>query len=153
VLERLGIERRLYTAGSKKSMLDPFRPQDPEDVDRLMEIMGEIHTDFKGMVRERRGRRLSAGDADLFEGQIWTGRKALELGLIDGLGDVHGTLKERFGEKEQWKIWLELTVSSQTSVVDPNSKGKQTYSFFHMQFSALEFRAFKVIYRGIRKNI
>jgi serine protease SohB len=99
VLERLGIERRLYTAGSKKSMLDPFRPQDPEDVDRLMEIMGEIHTDFKGMVRERRGRRLSAGDADLFEGQIWTGRKALELGLIDGLGDVHGTLKERFGEK------------------------------------------------------
>jgi serine protease SohB len=99
VLDRLGIERRLYTAGSKKTLLDPFRPQDPEDIDRLMEIMSEIHTDFKGMVRERRGSRLSAADADLFEGQIWTGRKALELGLVDGLGDLHGTLKERFGTK------------------------------------------------------
>jgi serine protease SohB len=97
LLDRLGVERRLYTAGSKKALLDPFRPQDPEDVDRLVEIMGEIHTDFKGIVRERRGARLSAADADLFEGQIWTGRKALELGLIDGLGDLHGTLKERFG--------------------------------------------------------
>ena len=99
VLDRFGIERRLYTAGSKKSLLDPFRPQDPSDVDRLIEIMSEIHTDFKAMVRERRGARLSAADADLFEGQIWTGRKALELGLIDGLGDLHGTLKARFGEK------------------------------------------------------
>ena len=99
VLDRFGIERRLYTAGSKKSLLDPFRPQDPSDVDRLMEIMSEVHTDFKAMVRERRGARLSAADADLFEGQIWTGRKALELGLIDGLGDLHGTLKARFGEK------------------------------------------------------
>jgi serine protease SohB len=99
VLERLGIERRLYTAGSKKSLLDPFRPQDPDDVDRLKAIMGEIHGDFKATVRERRGGRLNASDADLFEGQIWTGRQALGLGLIDGLGDVHGTLKERFGEK------------------------------------------------------
>jgi len=99
VLDRLGIERRLYTAGSKKSLLDPFRPKDPEDVDSLMAIMSEIHGDFKTMVRERRGRRLSAGDADLFEGQIWTGRGALEVGLIDGLGDVHGTLKQRFGDK------------------------------------------------------
>jgi serine protease SohB len=99
VLDRLGIERRLYTAGAKKSMLDPFRPQDPEDVDRLMAIMSEIHGDFKTMVRERRGRHLSASDVDLFEGQIWTGRKALELGLIDGLGDLHATLRQRFGDK------------------------------------------------------
>lgn len=99
VLDRLGIERRLYTAGSKKSLLDPFRPQDPEDVDRLMEIMTEIHTDFKSMVRERRGDRLRAADDELFEGQIWTGRKAAELGLIDGLGDLHGLMRERFGDK------------------------------------------------------
>lgn len=99
VLDRLGIERRLYTAGAKKSMLDPFRPQDPEDVERLMAIMSEIHGDFKTMVRERRGRHLSVADAELFEGQIWTGRKALELGLIDGLGDLHATLRQRFGEK------------------------------------------------------
>jgi ClpP class serine protease len=98
-LDRLGIERRLHTAGARKSLLDPFRPQDPEDVDRLMAIMGEIHTDFKAMVRERRGARLCAPDSELFEGQIWTGRRALELGLIDGLGDVHSTLRERFGDR------------------------------------------------------
>jgi signal peptide peptidase SppA len=98
-IERLGIERRLYTAGARKAMLDPFRPQDPEDVDRLMEIMTDIHTDFKGTVRQRRGDRLKAPDEELFEGQIWTGRKAAELGVIDGLGDLHGILRARFGEK------------------------------------------------------
>jgi serine protease SohB len=99
VLDRLGIERRLYTAGSKKSLLDPFRPQDPEDIDRLMEIMTEIHGDFKSMVRQRRGDRLKAADDELFEGQIWTGRKAAELGVIDGLADLHGLMRERFGDK------------------------------------------------------
>jgi serine protease SohB len=98
-IERLGIERRLYTAGANKAMLDPFRLQDPDDVNRLMEIMSDIHTDFKGTVRQRRGDRLKAPDEELFEGQIWTGRKAAELGLIDGLGDLHGILRERFGEK------------------------------------------------------
>jgi serine protease SohB len=98
-IERLGIERRLYTAGAKKAMLDPFRPQDPEDVNRLTEIMSDIHTDFKGTVRQRRGDRLTAPDEELFEGQIWTGRKAAELGVIDGLGDLHSVLRERFGDK------------------------------------------------------
>jgi serine protease SohB len=98
-IERLGVERRLYTAGAKKTMLDPFRPPDPEDVHRLTEIMSEIHTDFKGTVRQRRGDRLRAPDDELFEGQIWTGRKAAELGVIDGLGDLHGILRERFGDK------------------------------------------------------
>jgi len=98
-IERLGIERRLYTAGARKAMLDPFRPPDPEDVNRLMEIMSDIHTDFKGTVRQRRGARLRAPDEELFEGQIWTGRKAAELGVIDGLGDLHGVLRERFGDK------------------------------------------------------
>jgi serine protease SohB len=98
-IERVGIERRLYTAGAKKAMLDPFRPQDPDDVARLTEIMTAIHTDFKGTVRQRRGDRLQASDEDLFEGQIWTGRKAAELGVIDGLGDLHSVLRERFSDK------------------------------------------------------
>lgn len=98
-LDRFGVERRLYTAGSKKSLLDPFRPQNPEDIDRLMEIMTEIHGDFKSAVRTRRGDRLQGTDEELFEGQIWTGRKAAELGLIDGLGDLHGLMRERFGDK------------------------------------------------------
>ena len=89
----------VYTAGSKKSMLDPFRPQSPEDVERLSAILHELHRGFTGMVRERRGERLKGGDEELFEGQIWTGRGALEAGLIDGLGGLHGVLKARFGDK------------------------------------------------------
>jgi signal peptide peptidase SppA len=96
---RLGIERRLYTAGAKKSLLDPFRPERPEDVERLNAILHELHQGFKATVRERRGARLKGGDEELFEGQIWTGRRALEAGLIDGLGDLHAVLRERFGDK------------------------------------------------------
>lgn len=98
-LERLGIERRLYTAGAKKSLLDPFRPERPEDVERLNAILHELHQGFKATVRERRGARLKGGDEELFEGQVWTGRGALEAGLIDGLGDLHAVLRQRFGEK------------------------------------------------------
>jgi len=98
-IARLGVERRVFTAGRKKVLLDPFRPPDPDDVQRLTTILHEIHDGFKAMVRERRGTRLKAGDEELFEGQIWTGRSALEVGLIDGLGELHGVLKTRFGDK------------------------------------------------------
>jgi serine protease SohB len=98
-LDRLGIERRLHTAGDHKSLLDPFRPEKPEDVERLNVIMRELHEGFKTTVRARRGQRLKGSDGDLFEGQIWTGRSALEVGLIDGLGALHGVLKGRFGDK------------------------------------------------------
>lgn len=98
-IERLGIERRLHTAGSKKSLLDPFRPQDPDDIVRLMTILEDVHGDFKEQVRSRRGGRLNGEDHELFEGQIWTGRRALEIGLVDGLGSVHGVLRERYGDK------------------------------------------------------
>ncbi len=98
-IQRLGVERRLHAAGAKKALLDPFRPQDPDDVARLREILHEIHAAFKTMVRERRGERLKGDDRDLFEGQIWTGRRALDLGLVDGLGALHTVLKRRFGDK------------------------------------------------------
>jgi signal peptide peptidase SppA len=98
-LVRLGIERRVYTAGAKKSLLDPFRPESPEDVERLKGILHELHQDFKATVRERRGERLKGSDEELFEGQIWTGRGALEAGLIDGLGALYAVLQARFGAK------------------------------------------------------
>ena len=98
-IARLGIERRVHTAGAKKALLDPFQPQDPEDVARLKVILEEIHAGFKAQVRERRGSRLEASDAELFEGQIWTGESARALGLIDGLGTLHGILKARYGDK------------------------------------------------------
>ncbi len=103
LLQRVGVERRLHTAGEKKSMLDPFLAEDPKDVERLKGLQKEIHESFKAQVRERRGERLKGGDKVLFSGEFWTGRKALDLGLIDGLGDLRGVLRERYGEKLRLK--------------------------------------------------
>ena len=97
-MKKLGIERRVYTAGAFKSLLDPFRPEDADGVARLKSIMEECHGNFRTWVRERRGERLKGEDSDLFEGQVWTGKQAEEIGLIDGLGHLHVVLKERFGD-------------------------------------------------------
>ncbi len=103
LLQRVGVERRLHTAGDKKSLLDPFMAEDPKDVTRLKSLQKEIHESFKDQVRKRRGERLKGSEKILFSGEFWTGRKALELGLIDGLGDLRGVLRERYGEKLRLK--------------------------------------------------
>lgn len=97
-ISRHGIERRVYTSVKSKSMLDPFQPEKPEDVERLKEILGDMHGVFESYVRERRGDKL-AGDADLFSGRVWMGQKAQELGLIDGLARAEPKLKELYGDK------------------------------------------------------
>jgi serine protease SohB len=99
LIEKIGIERRLYTSGEHKAMLDPFLPEKPEDVVRLKAIQAEIHDMFIALVKERRGARLAGPEPDLFSGEFWTGRKALEYGMIDRLGDLRTFLRERFGEK------------------------------------------------------
>jgi len=98
-IRRLGIERRLHTQGERKRMLDPFLPEKPEDVARLSALQADIHDGFKDWVRSRRQGKLAAPEDTLFNGDIWTGRQALELGLIDGLGDVRGVMRSRFGDK------------------------------------------------------
>ncbi|MCK8783137.1 S49 family peptidase [Roseomonas sp. NAR14] len=98
-LPRLGIERRLRTAGTEKSFLDPFRPQAPEDLARLDALLGELHAEFKDWVRQRRGVRLRAPEAEVFDGRFWTGRRAVALGLADRLGDADSEAKRRFGAK------------------------------------------------------
>jgi ClpP class serine protease len=98
-LEKLGIERRLYTAGEQKSLLDPFSPESKEDIERLKHIQGEIHEYFKSKVRERRGKRLKGPRAKLFSGEVWLGKEAQKLGVIDGTAEMRSFLKERFGEK------------------------------------------------------
>jgi len=98
---KLGIERRLATAGGQKAFLDPFRPVEPWQRERLEELLGALHTEFKGWVRQRRGAKLSAPEEEVFNGRFWTGREALPLGLIDGLGDTRGEIRRRFGEKAQ----------------------------------------------------
>jgi len=98
-IKRLGIERRVYTAGEHKVMLDPFQPEKPEDVEHLRAIQKEIHEDFIGLVKTSRGARLSGPEQSLFSGEYWTGRKALAFGLIDRIGDLRSVLHERFGEE------------------------------------------------------
>jgi signal peptide peptidase SppA len=99
LIARLGVERRVHTSGEKKSMLDPFREEDPEDVARLKQLQAEIHDGFKGWVRERRAGKLKADDGELFSGAFWTGRRGLELGLVDSLGELRAVLQARYGAK------------------------------------------------------
>jgi serine protease SohB len=94
---KLGIERRVYTAGKNKVMLDPFQEEKPEDVERLRTIQRDIHSQFIALVKERRGPRLAGADDDLFSGEFWTAPMALSRGLIDELGDLRTTLRQRFG--------------------------------------------------------
>lgn len=96
---RIGIERRLHTAGARKSMLDPFRPEKAEDVARLQALQGDLHQVFKDYVRARRGARLKGDDAALFEGDIFVGRRAVEVGFADGIGTLEATVKARFGAR------------------------------------------------------
>jgi len=98
---RVGIARRLHTAGEEKSFLDPFRPERPEDLDRLQDLLAELHETFKDWVRTRRAGKLKAEEAQLFTGRFWTGRQAVELGLADGLGEASSGIRARFGEKVQ----------------------------------------------------
>jgi signal peptide peptidase SppA len=99
LIARFGVERRLHTSGERKSMLDPFRPEKPEDVERLHRLQAEIHDGFKDWVRDRRAGKLSGDEETLFSGEFWTGKRGLELGLVDGLGELRATLQARYGAK------------------------------------------------------
>lgn len=98
LIEKLGIERRVHTAGRNKVTLDPFQPERQEDVERLKALQLEVHQTFIDLVKGARGDKLAADD-DLFTGLFWSGVRGKELGLVDSLGDLRGTLRERYGEK------------------------------------------------------
>src|SRR6478736_10098674 len=98
LMDKLGIERRLYTSGEHKAMLDPFLPENPEDVEKLKAVQREIHEGFIDLVKGSRGARLKGPEKTLFSGEYWTGNTAIELGLADGIGDLRTTLRERFGD-------------------------------------------------------
>lgn len=103
LLKKIGVERRVYTAGQNKVTLDPFQPEKEEDVERIKSLQLEIHQIFIDMVQMRRGTKL-ANDPDLFTGLFWTGLKAKELGLIDGIGDMRSFLRKTYGEKLRLKL-------------------------------------------------
>ncbi|MEW9919749.1 S49 family peptidase [Marimonas sp. MJW-29] len=101
-IETYGIERRVHTAGKSKSMLDPFRPEDPEDVARLNTLLEDVHANFKDHISTRRAGKLPQ-DRDLFTGEVWLAPRAHELGLIDGIGHLRPMMKERFGKKVRFR--------------------------------------------------
>jgi serine protease SohB len=99
LITKIGVERRLYTSGEHKAMLDPFLPEDPDDVERLKHLQREIHDDFIALVKSRRAGKLNGPEESLFSGEYWTGRHALSLGLVDAIGDLRSVLRECFGDK------------------------------------------------------
>ena len=103
LIERFGIERRVYATGQRKGMLDPFQDEKSEDVDRLHDLHEDIFENFKTHVRDRRGDRLKAAEGTLFTGDIWTGNQALEIGLIDGLTEMRSEMRKRYGDKVKFQ--------------------------------------------------
>jgi signal peptide peptidase SppA len=102
---RLGIERRMHTAGTRKALLDPFQPERPDDVAHLKSIQAEMHERFAAWVRSRRGDRLKGDDEpDLLEGKFWTGARGVSLGLADGEGELRRTLRERYGARTRFRV-------------------------------------------------
>jgi ClpP class serine protease len=131
LIERLGIERRVHTIGENKAMLDPFRPEDPKDIERLKAIQAEVQRMFVALVRESRGGRLKEDETpDLFTGAVWVGDEAVRVGLVDAVGDLRSTLRERYGRKVDIRVvppnrpsflarWLARPGFAPEALVDP----------------------------------
>ena len=124
LIKKIGVERRVHTAGKNKSTLDPFLDEKKEDIERLKNIQLDLHKDFIDVVEKSRGLKLKKSEVELFSGEFWSGRKAKSLGLIDEIGDAHQVLREKFGEDvvikkfEKSKGWLSKKLSSSNDQVD-----------------------------------
>nr|WP_210314972.1 S49 family peptidase [Aminobacter aganoensis] len=103
LIKKIGVERRVYTAGENKATLDPFQPEKKEDIERLKKLQLEVHETFIDLVKDRRRGKLK-DDPDLFTGLFWSGKKGLELGLVDSLGDMRTVLRDRYGAKAELKL-------------------------------------------------
>ena len=123
-IKKIGVDRRVHTAGKNKSTLDPFLEEKKEDIERLKKIQLDLHKDFIEVVEKSRGSKLNRSETELFSGEFWSGSKAKNLGLIDGIGNVNDILKEKFGEEviikkfEKPKGWLSQKLSSSNNQVD-----------------------------------
>lgn len=104
-IHKIGVERRVYTAGLNKSQLDPFLPEKTEDIDRLKTLQLDVHETFMSVVKERRGNKLKGSEDLLFSGAYWSGRKAAEFGLIDGISDVRSKMRELHGENVRLRLF------------------------------------------------
>jgi len=124
LIKKIGVERRVHTAGKNKNTLDPFLDEKSEDIERLKTIQLELHKDFIKVVEESRGSKLNKSEIELFTGEFWSGSKAKELGLIDSVGNANEVLKEKFGEDviikkfEKSKGWISKKLSSSSNQID-----------------------------------
>ena len=124
LISKIGVQRRVYTAGKNKSTLDPFMKEKDEDIERLKNIQLDLHKDFIEVVEKSRGSKLKKTEVELFSGEFWSGRKAKDLGLIDEVGDANQILREKYGEDvvikkfEKSKSWLSKKLSSSNDHVD-----------------------------------
>jgi signal peptide peptidase SppA len=104
LISKIGVERRVYTAGASKDTLDMFLPEKPDDVERIKAIQSDVHRAFIDLVKTRRGAKIDKAGETLFNGEFWTGQKALELGLIDGLADLRTKMRELYGDEVRLKL-------------------------------------------------
>tara|TARA_R110002095_G_scaffold79234_2_gene68087 strand:+ start:568 stop:1527 length:960 start_codon:yes stop_codon:yes gene_type:complete len=104
LIEKLGVERRVHTAGESKAMLDPFKPEDPEEVERLEVLQEEVHKGFKDLVRKARGDKLEGDEKQLFSGEFWVATQGIKYGLVDGIGDLRAVTREKYGEKVRLRL-------------------------------------------------
>jgi signal peptide peptidase SppA len=104
LIDKIGVERRVHISGDRKAMLDPFKPEDPRDAAHLEALQHEVHESFKAMVRARREGKLKSDEKNLFSGAFWTGAKAKEMGLVDGLGDMRSICRQKFGDKVEFRV-------------------------------------------------
>lgn len=139
-IHKLGIERRVHTAGGRKAILDPFRPEKPEDVEHLLSLQQEVHDTFADLVRERRG-ALLADDPQLFSGLFWTGKAGVGLGLVDTLGDLRGVLRDRYGPDVKPKLIASERAWPWKRGTGPGILGAGAASLADDAVSALETRA------------
>ena len=104
LISKIGVQRRVYTAGESKDTLDPFLPEKPADVERIKALQSDVHQAFIDLVKARRGAKIEKADINLFTGEFWSGKKALELGLIDGLSDLRTKMRELYGDDVRFKL-------------------------------------------------
>jgi signal peptide peptidase SppA len=109
LIDRIGVQRRVYTAGESKDILDPFLPEKPSDVERIKVLQSDVHQAFIDLVKTRRGTKLDKADVNLFTGEFWSGKRALELGLIDGLSDLRSKMREVYGDEVRLKLVMPST--------------------------------------------
>ncbi len=136
LIAKIGVERRVYTAGKSKDTLDPFLPEKPEDVERIKALQRDVHAAFIDLVKERRGAKIEKAGDDLFTGEFWSGKRALELGLIDGLADVRGKMRALFGEEVRLKLVMPSTSWLRRRRSIFAEQGAHPFDFFPGGFAA-----------------